>query len=171
MRTVPPLTRSGTYCVTTSVPSAKRYQRRTALVAPADWSTTGVVQPLAPPRVRVMFGRYSRDVAGRTAAMPMPVGALSVMPSTAKVPPVTTSPCWPVATHVDAPAVGHEVVPLAWKRGSNDHERPARTVAGAVTVACAPLELRKVSVGLASVEPTFCTITRVVRLPSLFRTT
>src|SRR3972149_101464 len=86
---------------------------------PADGSTTGVVQPLAPPRVRVMFGRYSRDVAGRTAAMPMPVGALSGMPRAAKVPPVTTSPCWPVPMHVDVPAVGHEGGPLAWKGGAD----------------------------------------------------
>ncbi len=55
--TLPPLTSDGTYCVTASVPSAKRYQRSVALVAPADCSTMGVVQPVVPPSVRVMFGR------------------------------------------------------------------------------------------------------------------
>src|SRR5258706_9121084 len=40
-----------------SDPSAKRYQRRTRLVAVSDWIVTGVDQPFAPPRFRVTFGR------------------------------------------------------------------------------------------------------------------
>src|SRR2546425_12807646 len=47
----------GTVCVVTSVPSEKRNQLSVALVAVADWSRIGVVQPVAPPRGRVTFGR------------------------------------------------------------------------------------------------------------------
>src|SRR5437879_1805693 len=48
---------SGTVCVVTRLPSENRYQLSVALVAVADWSRIGVVQPVAPPRVRVTFGR------------------------------------------------------------------------------------------------------------------
>ena len=48
---------SGTVCVVTRTPSLKRYQLSAALVAVADCSMIGVVQPVAPPSVRVTFGR------------------------------------------------------------------------------------------------------------------
>src|SRR5438552_68870 len=56
MRTPAPAM-SGTVCDVASVPSAKRYQLSVAFEAVDDCSRIGVVQPLAPPRLRVTFGR------------------------------------------------------------------------------------------------------------------
>src|SRR2546428_12947024 len=64
---------SGTVCVVTRVPSEKRYQLSVALVAVADWRRIGVVQPVAPPSVRVTLGRKCLGEARPGAVEPMPL--------------------------------------------------------------------------------------------------
>jgi len=74
-----------------SRPSAKRYQRSVALVAPADWRRIGVVQPLGPPSVRVTFGRYAR-LPGFAAPMePNALVAEVVTARAANWPPLTVA--------------------------------------------------------------------------------
>src|SRR5207247_10293201 len=60
---------SGTVCAVTRPPSEKRNHWRVALDAVADWSRIGVVQPAAPPRVRVKFGRKYLAVACVSAVL------------------------------------------------------------------------------------------------------
>src|SRR6185503_13310734 len=126
-----------------SAPSAKRYQRSVADVAPVDCTTIGVVQPRAPPSVRVTFGRYARLPSPLAPMKPIAAPLTSVVSSTANVPPATTSEYSPIAS-------------AGFCSGSKSHVAPGLIAVGAVTETGPPPPRRwNASVGRASDVPAF----------------
>src|SRR2546423_8125972 len=100
-----------TVCVVASVPSAKRYQFSVALVAVDDCSRIGVVQPFAPPRVRVMFGRKYLGVACVSAVYPIALAEpITETAAAIEVPPALTSTVY-------SPSARQPVVAVAPQRG------------------------------------------------------
>src|SRR5919204_1675461 len=150
-RMVAPADKPTTCCRVMSRPSAKRYQRNVALVAPADCSRMGVVQPLGPPSVRVTFGRYARLPGLAFPTKPNAVVEPTAIANTANWPPLT------VADHS----------PSGSDCASKDHERPGPIGAGAA-IEVVPPPRRSSSEGVAGDAPVFSTTSRVVR-PSTLR--
>ena len=64
-----------------------RYHESRSCVAVADWMMTGVLHPVAPPSVRVVFGRNTRDDASGVAAYPIAVVGLITLTTLASIAP------------------------------------------------------------------------------------
>src|SRR5437879_12973647 len=97
-RSAPPRPNSPTDCSAISAPSEKRYHRSVALVAPVDCTTIGVLQPRAPPSVRVTLGRYARFPWPLEPTYPIAAPPARVASSTASAPPLTPTEYSPPVT-------------------------------------------------------------------------
>src|SRR5881397_2165219 len=169
-RAVTPAASDGMACRVTSAPSAKRYHRAVAEIAPADSMRKGVVQPVTPPSVRVTFGKYARLPTAVAPTNAIPVAGLVSASTTANWPPVTTSEYSPSPRQAAAPATGQALWPSTANRGSNDQARPGLSCGAARVIVPGTPRRWNERIGAVSAAARFSMSRRLVRpMPSVFR--
>src|SRR5689334_20180810 len=114
--------------------------------------TSGVVHPLAPPSVRVTFGRYSFSANALDALTAIAVAGLSAAPTAANLPPKMSADQSPSVIDADVAASKTQTDP-----GASD---------GPVTITAAVTPSpwrRRSTLGVAAATPALRTNTRLER--------